>query len=219
MQFRIVFTGFFSVLLLRKRITSVQWTALLVIMVGAMVKELPRAVFSSSFSGYGIVGVQICLSVVAGLVNEKILKQLDSPVAVQNVFMYFNSLALHLGYGLSVFGTNFLSEILNVLNNTYLVPVIINAGLIGILTSYFLKHLSSLHKSIASAIELWLTAVLSSLVFGYPIEPSSIAGIIIVTAGVCVYSMYAEPERTGRDRNVKPVTASASSSLFHLKSS
>lgn len=193
MQFRIVVTGLFSVLLLRRRIDSLQWLALVVIMVGAMFKEISRcSLLIHNLRGYGIIGIQILLSVSAGVVNEKYLKQnTNCPITVQNAFMYLNSLALLFSYQSAATRRVTLDSLITAVKNPYLSPVVINAGLIGVLTSYFLKYLSSVHKSIASAIELWLTAFLSSLVFGYGIDHSTGIGIFIVTFGVALYSFSA----------------------------
>lgn len=192
MQFRIVVTAFLSVVLLGRRISVWQWLALFIIMAGAMLKEVHRAVISpQNLSEYGVIGLQILLSVVAGLVTEYLLKQtkLNCPISVQNVFMYANSLIFFFGYRVVFLGEEeMLINIPSVLGNKLLLPVVVNAGIIGVTTSFFLKHLSSVHKSIASAIELWITAVFSSLMFGYTFDPSTFAGIAVVTVGVLLYS-------------------------------
>lgn len=197
MQFRIVVTAFLSVVFLGRKISFWQWVALFTIMAGAMLKEAHRAVISfQNFSQYGIIGLQILLSVVAGLVTEYLLKQskFNCPISVQNVFMYANSLIFFFCYRCVFLGNKeMLANIPSVLGNELLLPVVLNAGIIGVTTSFFLKHLSSVHKSIASAIELWITAVFSSLVFGYTFDRSTFAGIAVVTVGVLFYSYKSAP--------------------------
>jgi drug/metabolite transporter (DMT)-like permease len=66
--------------------------------------------------------------------------------------------------------------------------VVFNGAAMGLLTAYFLRKLDSIRKSIASAIELWTTAILSSIVFGYPIGMNAIVGLAFITIGVVLYS-------------------------------
>ena len=200
MQFRIVLTGLMSIALLRKAISGKQWVALVIVMVGAMFKELPN-LFSSvpqgSVTGYVVVFVQLTLSALAGVFNEKLLKgRSDTGLNLQNIFMYVDSILLNLV--LFVFAAvestdGDLPYVANPLMSEFLLPVILNASFLGVLTGFFLKHLSSVLKSIAAAVELWVTAVFASVVFGYAINAVTVAGIAIVSTGVYMYSVAPVP--------------------------
>ena len=216
MQFRIVFTAGMSILLLGKKVSGAQWVALLVVMVGAMLKEIPNLLKStksttthldddgSLFSGYAVILVQLAMSTLAGVFNEKLLKSDASP-NVQNIYMYLNSVWVNLVFSLfvpasPVGGSN--SSLLSL----HILPVIINASCLGVLTGFFLKHLSSVLKSIASAVELWVTAVVSAMVFGYAIDAITILGIAIVSVGIYLYSLAASPVKpVARDSSVDAV--------------
>jgi UDP-sugar transporter A1/2/3 len=204
MQFRIVVTGIMSVLVLQKQISKKQWIALTVIMIGAMFKEVPSILqkgmggSNTGLFGYTIILAQLLLSTLAGVFNEKLLKgRFECSVNIQNFFMYIDSIVIILLWRLmssSPSPTTTESSTIAVggisaLANPYLLPVILNASFLGVLTGCFLKYLNSVLKSIASAVELWVTAILSSVVFGYAFDAVTIAGIAIVTTGVYLYSV------------------------------
>lgn len=194
MQFRIVLTGLISIMLLGKIISKDQWIGLVVVMIGAMFKEIPRLLTSgkaSGFSGYFIVFIQLTLSALAGVFNEKLLKgRSDCSLNVQNFFMYFDSIIINWIWSLGVpTEASDADQVTSPLTNPYLLPVIVNASFLGVLTAFFLKHLSSVLKSIASAVELWVTTVLSAMVFGYAIDLTTVGGIAILTVGVNIYSV------------------------------
>ena len=198
MQFRIVVTGVMSIVLLKKQISKEQWIALVVIMIGAMFKEIPSMILgnrgletNSGLYGYSIILIQLILSTLAGVFNEKLLKgRSESSVNAQNFFMYFDSIIIILIWAIFS-STTVTLDGLSALTNPYLLPVILNASFLGVLTGSFLKYLNSVLKSIASAVELWITAILSSIVFGYAFDFVTVVGIAIVSTGVYLYSVAA----------------------------
>lgn len=191
MQFRVVFTAIMSVLILGKLFSKNEWLGLIVIMFGAMFKELPHYLFASTSPagwGYLIILIQLCMSTLAGVFNEKLLKSDASP-NIQNIYMYSNSMWINVLFVFFRSSAKASQQIVS--TNTaiiYIIPIVVNAACLGVLTGFFLKHLSSVLKSIASAIELWTTAILSAIIFGYSIDASTVAGIAIVSIGIYIYS-------------------------------
>lgn len=194
MQFKIVVTALLSVLVLGKVITKYQWVALFVIMFGSMLKE-SSAIFSGevpnrSIADYLVILVQLLISAFAGIYNEKLLKGVSATPNVQNVFMYVdgiicNSLAL-------IFRGELLSALsqqnLATLASPNILAIILNFSVVGVVTGFFIKHLGNVLKTIAGALELWTVAILSALIFGYPITFSAAIGIAFVSFGVWLYS-------------------------------
>jgi solute carrier family 35 (UDP-sugar transporter), member A1/2/3 len=205
MQLRIVATGIVSVLMLGRQYTFVQWVGLGVIMVGAMLKErdgLRELVngHSQEVVGYMIIGAQILLSTSAGVLTEKLLKDAKSNLSThrQNFFMYFFSVLVNLGLAMgSVVGVS------SGWTTSGLPWVIaLNGAAMGIVTGFFLKHLDSVAKSIASALELWATLVASHLVFGYDVDwTSDFMGLLVLTVGVGLYSMTGDI--ISRDKKIR----------------
>ncbi|EER16957.1 cmp-sialic acid transporter, putative, partial [Perkinsus marinus ATCC 50983] len=139
-------------------------------------------VFLHGFEGghsiwdYLLVLLLVMLSSFAGVYNEKLLKGQDTASPnVQNMFMYIVSMACN-ALGLMLRGsgwgliTAFSSENLKPILSWNILAIIFNAAITGVMTGFFLKHLNSILKSIAAAIQVWTVAITSFIVFGYPID-------------------------------------------------
>lgn len=147
--------------------------------------------FDLSISAVWILIQTIC-SCLAGVYNEYLLKDKGAEVNifVQNVFMYFDSIACNAGI-LILRG-----EFLDAFTLTNIQPVfrisviaiIINNAAIGIVTSFFLKYMNSILKTFASALELLFTAVLCYLLFAIPVYLNTALAIGVVSFAIYLYS-------------------------------
>ncbi len=70
----------------------------------------------------------------------------------------------------------------------FVIAIIINNSLVGIVTSLFLKNLNSILKAFASALELIFTAILSFVLLGIPIYWNSVVAVCIVAYAVVMYA-------------------------------
>ena len=189
MQFRIVIVTFCSIFFLKKIVSTNQWLGVVIVTSGALMKILDYSNVTMSFSSIHIlpfllVQLQLVLSAAAGLYNEYLLQGRDRPsTEIQNIFMYLNSILVGLvGSSQSVSQRVISAEPLTIF------AMVITGSAAGLFASYFLRYLDSVRKSIASAIELWITAVLSAIVFGYPISGVAFLGLAVITFGIIIYS-------------------------------
>jgi UDP-sugar transporter A1/2/3 len=143
--------------------------------------------------------IQVFSSCFAGVYNEFILKEKENNVHImlQNVFMYVDSIICNVlllcfytpndgsnGGLIEAFSQSSLSQIINY----KVILIMINNALIGIVTSLFLKSLNSILKTFASALELMFTAVLSWIIFGIPLDFTTVIAIGIVSYATFLYS-------------------------------
>ena len=208
MQFRVVIVALFSILFLKKKISAYQWLGLFAVILGALCKIFDSSEFNTNsftvlfgekFVPFLLVQVQLLLAASAGIYNEYLLKGNSTNTETQNIFMYIDSILVGFVSGGFARSTRTFS------GDPFLVSlVVINGATMGLLTAYFLRSLDSVRKSIASAIELWTTAILSSLVFKYPIGLNAIVGLAIVTIGVLLYSHATPVSPTSAPISRKP---------------
>ena len=83
----------------------------------------------------------------------------------------------------------------------FVIAIIINNSLVGIVTSLFLKNLNSILKAFASALELILTAIFSWILLGIPIYWNTILAVCIVGYSVVLYAK--NPLKTSEDTSLK----------------
>lgn len=147
--------------------------------------------FDLSVSAVWILVQTIC-SCLAGVYNEYLLKDKGAEVNifVQNVFMYFDSIACNAGILIlrGEFLDAFTLENIQSVFRLSVIAIIINNAAIGIVTSFFLKYMNSILKTFASALELMFTAVLCYFLFAIPIYLNTALAIVVVSFAIYLYS-------------------------------
>ena len=81
---------------------------------------------------------------------------------------------------------------------------------VGLVTSFFLKHLDSVLKSIAAAMEVVFTMVASAILFGTPLDVAGITAALLVAGGVALYAKptAAKLPIAGTDEELEVLTKS-----------
>ena len=218
MQLRIVITGVIYQQAFAKRLNRYQWAALVLISLGCMVKESAKLTSSEGLranqAAWLLLLCQMLASVFAGVYNEVLLKG-DGAVAppggggvttnLQNAYMYFQSVAWN---GVFLLAQGRLGEALAadnmaaVFSPTVLAIIGIMSS-VGLVTGFFLKHLDSVLKSIASALEVVLTTIASNLCFGTPLDATGVGAAVLVGIGVALYARPV-PSPTRREYELLP---------------
>ncbi|KAG0714617.1 UDP-galactose transporter senju [Chionoecetes opilio] len=210
LQLRVVVTGIVFQLVFKKQLSRRQWVSLIILTVGCVIKQLSTTrrklgvgdkpetgteagVLSNLSSVYTLlILVQIFCSCLAGVYNEKLLKDtgVEVPIMVQNIFMYIDSILC--GVAVLAFRGEMQSAFtrfaLSLVWKRSVVMVIINNAAVGIVTSLFLKNLNSILKTFASALELVFIAILSWIIFSIPIDLWTATAIALVTYATFMYA-------------------------------
>ncbi len=137
--------------------------------------------------------LQVCCSVFAGVYNEYIIKNVagdNVDIMLQNVYMYIDSILCNLAF-LGYQGhltTAFTPDALSTMLQMFVILIIVNNSMVGIVTSLFLKNLNSILKAFASALELIFTAFLSFLLLGIPLHWNTILAVTVVSYAVLMYA-------------------------------
>ena len=92
----------------------------------------------------------------------------------------------------------------------FVILIILNNSLVGIVTSLFLKNLNSILKAFASALELIFTAFLSFLLLGIPLRWNTILAVIVVSYAVVMYAqnpLKVTNNNTAKKDEILPLTS------------
>lgn len=153
---------------------------------------------------YGLIGIHILISTIAGVFNEKLLKDKPSVcINLQNMCLYFNGilfLSLGMLIGLSD-DDRPMSETLSPssLKALFSDPAILSMAIVmscaGIVTSRFLHIFDSIRKSVAVALVVVSLPLLSKLLFDTPITVKTIISILLVLLGMHIYTSQPPPAR------------------------
>eukprot|EP01064_Diplonema_japonicum_P015823 TRINITY_DN2374_c1_g2_i1.p1 TRINITY_DN2374_c1_g2~~TRINITY_DN2374_c1_g2_i1.p1 ORF type:complete len:328 (+),score=71.57 TRINITY_DN2374_c1_g2_i1:55-1038(+) len=199
MQMRLVVTGLFWSFAFGKKLNRNQWIAIAILTSACCLQKGPD-LYSMKMDvvSLGLIGMQIAFGVFSSIFNEILLKEKGSAgVNLQNIFMYVHSIGCNFVWLLLCpskavckgnFWTAMDAENLKVIFHPKVLPIGIILASIGIVTSLFIKHLDSIRKTIASAIEIFVDAGLSWLIFSIPINMNTVGAIVLASSGVVMYS-------------------------------
>lgn len=197
MQLRIVMTGVLHQAIFGRKLNKNQWGAMLLITAGCMMKESGKFTGEGSkqesFAPWVLLFMQMCCSVGAGLYNEVLLKDEVAPEVttnLQNAYMYFHSVLLNII--LLIFNGTFWeaaspSNMATVFSPTLLAIIVIMAS-VGTVTGFFLKHLDSVRKTVAGALEIVFVVFFSFCIFGTPLDLPCVLAALMVGGGVVLFS-------------------------------
>nr|XP_061841452.1 UDP-galactose translocator-like isoform X2 [Nerophis lumbriciformis] len=195
-QLKILTTALFSVLMLRKSLTRVQWLALLLLFVGVAIVQVQQdgnkeAAHADQNYTIGLIAVVIsCLSSgFAGVYFERILKGSAPSVWVRNVQlgifgMSLGMLGLWWNDGAAVSRRGFLS------GYTPMVwGVIFNQAFGGLLVAVVVKYADNILKGFATSLSIIISTVLSVYLFAFNVDLMFTAGGGLVISAVYMYSL------------------------------
>ncbi|XP_026879365.2 UDP-galactose translocator isoform X1 [Electrophorus electricus] len=218
-QLKILTTALFSVLMLRKSLSRVQWLSLLLLFTGVAIVQVEQdgskqkeAAVSPATQSYvkGLLAVVVsCLSSgFAGVYFEKILKGSSASVWLRNVQLgIFGTLLGLLGMwwndGAAVAEKGFL------FGYTPMVwGVIFNQAFGGLLVAVVVKYADNILKGFATSFSIIVSTVTSVYLFGFHVDLLFTLGAGLVIAAVYMYSL---PKAVA----LPPSLGSAASSCSH----
>lgn len=221
MQIRLLLTGLIYQILFKKTLSRKQWFSLTILTVGCMVhaggasseaedgKDERTTNLMQLSIGCMFVLFQMLCSVCAGVYTEYLIKGkgADIHIMIQNVFMYLDSILCNViflgvkGDLLSAFSSSSLSSI----NQTFVILLIFNNAILGIITSLFLKKLNSVLKAFAAGLELVFIALISVPIFGIPFTLHTMFAICLISVAVVMYAQNPVQSKTTKDDVDQPV--------------
>ena len=219
-QLKVLTTAVFSVALLGRRLAARQWLALAVLTLGVACVQLgsgaaptralertPRPV-----TGFAAALLLSVLSGAAGVYIELVLKSGGADVWVRNVQLSMWSL-VPAALPLARDHTRFLAHF----GPWAWATVALNAGG-GLLTALVVRHTDSILKGYAVSLSIVLGAVLSTVLFGYPLSPLFLLGAALALASTAMYQLPARAAEHAPDPAPDPAPAPAPDT-YELRSS
>ncbi|XP_075932468.1 UDP-galactose translocator isoform X2 [Anarhichas minor] len=198
-QLKILTTALFSVMMLRKTLSRVQWVSLLLLFAGVAVVQLEQegkkeaSVSEDSHQNYsvGLVAVVIsCLSSgFAGVYFEKILKGSSASVWMRNVQLgifgtALGALGLWWNDGAAVAERGFLFGYTGTVW-----CVIFNQAFGGLLVAVVVKYADNILKGFATSFSIIVSTVMSVYLFGFQVDLLFTVGAGLVIGAVYMYSL------------------------------
>ena len=193
-------TAVFSVLMLNKKLSTIQWWSLVTLFLGVALVQVQKTTSSDSIHPQnqfiGLLSVIIsCLSSgFAGVYVEKVIK--GSP----DSFLFLRNLQLSLFCALTAVIGMWVTDG-NIVHskgffhgyNVMVWFVIIQQALGGIIVSLVVKYADNILKGFSTSLSIIISCVASVFLFSYTITLQFVIGTILVILAIYLYGRY-QPE-------------------------
>jgi len=195
---RIAITGVFYQVVFSRTLSMSQWFSFGLLVSAGLVQSLQQidgdvmSMYKSSSSiGLLLILGQLCISAIASVLSEKVLKMknISAPtelvIASQNVW----SIAFLLFY-LVVKEPGTYSWIVwqSIFKDKWVIFSILSMATFGIITCYFLRNLSSILREVVAGVAVLLT-FMAQLGMGYEFSGLALLGALLSVAALSVYNL------------------------------
>ncbi|CAI9768854.1 unnamed protein product [Fraxinus pennsylvanica] len=188
---KIVTTAILFRLFLKRKLSNLQWMAIVLLAVGTTTSQVKgcgesfcNSLFSSPIQGYMLGILSACLSALAGVYTEFLMKKNDDSLYWQNVQLYtfgaiFNLARLVLDDFRSGFEKGPWWQRLFYGYSITTWMVVLNLGSTGLLVSWLMKYADNIVKVYSTSMAMLLTMVLSVFLFDFKPTVQLFLGIIL----------------------------------------
>ncbi|PKI51598.1 hypothetical protein CRG98_028022 [Punica granatum] len=196
---KIVTTGILFRLFLRKKLSNLQWMAIVLLAVGTTTSQIKGcgqtscdSLFSAPIQGYMLGILSACLSALAGVYTEFLMKKNNDSLYWQNVQLYTFGAIFNMGrLVLDDFRGGFEKGPWwqRLLNGYDLITwmVVLNLGSTGLLVSWLMKYADNIVKVYSTSMAMLLTMVLSVYLFSFKPTLQLFLGIVICMMSLHMY--------------------------------
>ncbi|CAL9030323.1 unnamed protein product [Prunus brigantina] len=196
---KIVTTGILFRLFLRRKLSNLQWIAIVLLAVGTTTSQVKGcgeascdSMFSAPIQGYMLGILSACMSALAGVYTEFLMKKNNDSLYWQNVQLYtfgviFNIARLLFDDFRGGFENGpWWQRLFNGYNLTTWL-VVLNLGSTGLLVSWLMKYADNIVKVYSTSMAMLLTMVLSVYLFTFKPTLQLFLGIIICMMSLHMY--------------------------------
>ncbi|KAJ4952951.1 hypothetical protein NE237_029783 [Protea cynaroides] len=196
---KIVTTGILFRLFLKRRLSNLQWMAIVLLAVGTTTSQVKGcgetacdSLFSAPIQGYMLGILSACLSALAGVYTEFLMKKNNDSLYWQNVQLYMFGVIFNMArFILDDVKREFeqgpwWQHLFNGYSFTTWM-VVLNLGSTGLLVSWLMKYADNIVKVYSTSMAMLLTMALSVYLFDFKPTLQLFLGIIICMMSLHMY--------------------------------
>ncbi|XP_060679251.1 UDP-galactose translocator isoform X2 [Hemiscyllium ocellatum] len=214
-QFKILTTAVFSVLMLKKSLSRLQWVSLVILFTGIAIVQVTqeegrggrdRAPGQNYLVGLLAVLVSCVSSGFAGVYFEKILKGTSASIWLRNVQLGIFGTLLGLAALWGKDGPAIAEKGFFFAYTPMVWSVVLNQAVGGLLVAMVVKYADNILKGFAASLSIVISTVASVHIFGFHVDLFFALGASLVIGAVYLYSL---PKPTAPDSSPPPPPASS----------
>ena len=232
-QVKVITTAIASVLMLGRRLSALQWVAIVVLTIGLVVIQLPserdkhhqqpqqqgggpgdaveRVVPHNSLSGASAMLLATIFSAYAGVFLEKLFKTLQLTLWLQSIQLSLFATPISLGTMLAYDRAEVWAGRMLVGFNAWAWLTVVLSALGGIAVSMTLKYADNILKTFAVGGSIVLNCAVSSLFLGVPMTLQMVAGVLLVVGATSLFNLRALKQQQQQQQSEGGLLSSAAS--------
>lgn len=195
-QLKILTTAFFAVVILKRTLRAIQWSALLLLLSGVILVQLAdsgKQKVESGIEQNHLLGFSAALSACflsgfAGIYFEKILKGSDISVWMRNVQLSFLSLPFGLITCLLQDNETIWEKGFFVGYDLFVVYLVLLQACGGLIVAMVVKHADNILKGFATSLAIIISCVASIYLFNFQLTLQFAIGALLVICSIFMYS-------------------------------
>ena len=192
-QVKIITTAFFSMFLLGKKLSHLQWISLVILTVGVSMAQLAahenKQEHENTTAGFIAVLLAACTSGFSGVWFERILKGSTTSLWLRNIQLGFSSIIV--GF-IGVYASNDRTSVMNngfFYGYTSLVWVVILLQAIGgLVVAVVVKYADNILKGFAASFSIVTSCILCFFFFDFNPNLTFLIGAVLVNVSMYMYS-------------------------------
>ncbi|XP_078484517.1 UDP-galactose translocator [Ciona intestinalis] len=197
-QLKILTTAMFSVFMLGRSLSKLQWSSMLLLFIGVATVQVEVQSSSANptsttqqnaFLGLTAVIVSCLSSGFAGVYFEKILKGSKSSVWMRNVQLSLFGVVTGIIGVLTKDGTQVAEKGFFFGFSPLVVFIVSNQAFGGLLVALVIKYADNILKGFATSVSIIISTIFSALFLSFHISTSFIIGATLVITAVYIYSL------------------------------
>lgn len=189
LNIKVLFTGVLIQLFFSKRLSTLQWGALCLLLLGCAIAQSQGSIKINDALGLGFILIQAFCSSLGGVYFQWTLQRKEVVkfgLWEKNIWLYFWGTIVNLIYSAIMAREIFTYEHTMKYDRYTLFMVLCNS-FAGFSTSFLLKYLDAVMKEYANAITMATTAIMQTILLGLPFYISLLVGIVVVTISLILY--------------------------------
>ncbi|KAL8141598.1 hypothetical protein V2J09_014630 [Rumex salicifolius] len=196
---KIITTGILFRIFLRRKLSNLQWMAIVLLAIGTTTSQVKGcgeascdSLFSAPIQGYMLGVLSACLSALAGVYTEFLMKKNNDSLYWQNVLLYmfgaiFNMVRLIVDDFTNGFEKGPWWQRLFDGYSIITWIVVLNLGSTGLLVSWLMKYADNIVKVYSTSMAMLLTMIISVYLFTFKPTMQLFLGIFICMMSVHMY--------------------------------
>ena len=175
---KVLSTGIFMYVFLNRKLSWLQWKALIILAIGCMVTQLipnpqtltpTESVKLSHLTGYVLVFINVIAAGAGGVFSEKLLKGITNKTSTTETSIHWQNIQLYIfGFAFGLVSL-YMDDAANISPsnvfrgfNSFAYATVISLATCGLLVSFILKHLDNVIKCFCTAFSVLCVALIDS---------------------------------------------------------